>query len=45
MTSNNGQIKFEIGEYDKSQTLTIEPILSYLNYIGGTGFNDVAKER
>lgn len=38
------QISFELGEYDKSQTLTIDPALSYLSYIGGNedeGVDDV----
>lgn len=35
------QVSFELGEYDKSQTLTIDPVLNYLTYIGGTGFDDV----
>lgn len=39
------QITFALGEYDKSQTLTIDPVLNYLTYIGGTAFdsiNDIA---
>jgi Beta-propeller repeat len=31
------QISFELGEYDKSQVLTIDPVLSYLTYFGGSG--------
>lgn len=34
------QISFELGEYDKSQTLVIDPVLNYLTYIGGTAFDD-----
>jgi hypothetical protein len=34
------QISFALGEYDKSQPLTIDPALSYLTYIGGTGFDN-----
>lgn len=35
------QIGFALGEYDKSQTLTIDPALDYLTYIGGTALDDV----
>lgn len=34
-------VKFELGEYDKSQTLVIDPALDYLTYIGGSTFDDV----
>lgn len=30
------KIGFEIGEYDKNQPLTIDPIIDYSTYIGGT---------
>ena len=40
-TKDKGQIQFELGEYDNSQTLTIDPVLNYLTYIGGTAFDDV----
>jgi len=35
------QIGFALGEYDKSQTLVIDPVLDYLTYIGGSTFDDV----
>jgi hypothetical protein len=35
------QIGFALGDYDKSQTLTIDPALDYLTYIGGSGFDEV----
>lgn len=34
------QISFTLGEYDRSQPLTIDPALSYLTYIGGTTFDN-----
>lgn len=30
-------VEFELGEYDKSQTLVIDPAVRYLSYLGGTG--------
>ncbi len=38
--NENVQISFALGEYDKSQPLTIDPALNYLTYIGGTAFDD-----
>ncbi len=35
------QVSFTLGEYDKSQILVIDPALSYLTYIGGTGADTV----
>lgn len=34
---DDGQVGFEVGAYDASQTLTIDPILSYSTYLGGSG--------
>ncbi|MGI9100919.1 MAG: SBBP repeat-containing protein [Terriglobales bacterium] len=31
------QVGIEVGEYDRNQTLVIDPILAYSTYIGGTG--------
>ncbi|MGC2196720.1 MAG: SBBP repeat-containing protein [Terriglobales bacterium] len=31
------RVGFEIGDYDRSQTLVIDPVLSYSTYLGGTG--------
>ncbi len=39
--NEQSQIGFALGEYDKSQTLTIDPALDYLTYIGGSTFDDV----
>jgi len=30
------EIGFEIGPYDRGQILTIDPVLSYSTYLGGT---------
>jgi hypothetical protein len=34
-------ISFALGEYDKSQPLTIDPALLYSTYLGGTAFDSV----
>jgi hypothetical protein len=31
------RVGFEVGDYDRSQTLVIDPVLSYSTYLGGTG--------
>ena len=31
------QVGFEIGEYDRSRALVIDPVLSYSSYLGGSG--------
>src|SRR5690348_3591097 len=33
----NSNIGFEIGSYDRSKTLVIDPVLSYSSYLGGSG--------
>lgn len=38
--NEQSQITFALGEYDNSQTLTIDPALNYLTYIGGTALDD-----
>lgn len=35
----NGQIGFEVGEYDASRPLVIDPILDYSTYLGGSGID------
>lgn len=39
--SKNNTVKFELGEYDRSKPLVIDPALTYLTYIGGTGPEDI----
>jgi len=36
---NNHEVKFEVGAYDHSQPLVIDPVLSYSTYLGGNGFD------
>jgi len=31
------RVGFEVGDYDRSRTLVIDPVLSYSTYLGGTG--------
>ena len=38
---DDGSIGFTLGDYDSSRELVIDPILDYLTFIGGTGY-DVA---
>ncbi len=33
------EVAFQLGEYDPSQTLTIDPVISYSTYLGGTSFD------
>jgi hypothetical protein len=33
----NRQVGFEIGAYDRSRTLVIDPVLTYSTYLGGSG--------
>ncbi len=33
----NGVVGFEVGSYDHSRTLVIDPVLSYSTYLGGSG--------
>lgn len=40
IADRSSQISFELGEYDSSLPLVIDPALSYLTYIGGTGFDN-----
>src|SRR5206468_2466155 len=35
LTGNN-RVGFEVGPYDRSQTLVIDPVLSYSTYLGGS---------
>ncbi|HKR00217.1 MAG TPA: SBBP repeat-containing protein [Pyrinomonadaceae bacterium] len=35
----DGQVGFEVGDYDTSRPLIIDPILSYSTYLGGAGYD------
>lgn len=37
------EVRFSIGEYDKTKPLTIDPVLDYLTYIGGTAFDNALR--
>jgi uncharacterized protein (TIGR03437 family) len=35
------QIRFQLGSYDHSRALIVDPVLSYATYLGGTGFDNI----
>ena len=35
--ARNGEISFQIGKYDRSRELTIDPTISFASYLGGRG--------
>ena len=37
VVKNNRQVAFDIGAYDHSQPLLIDPVISYASYVGGSG--------
>jgi hypothetical protein len=37
---NQNQVSFAVGPYDTSQSLVIDPVLSYSTYLGGSGTKD-----
>jgi hypothetical protein len=39
LASNNFRVSFELGEYDRSRELIIDPVLVYGSYLGGTMFD------
>jgi len=42
---NNGEVVFKIGDYDRTKTLVIDPVIDYSTYLGGNGqeeANDIA---
>jgi hypothetical protein len=41
IANRKSQISFELGEYDKSQTLIIDPVLTYSTYIGGSKEDEI----
>ena len=36
-------VRFRLGKYDHNQTLVIDPVLDYLTYLGGTGYDIIGK--
>ena len=36
-TISRGKVRFRLGKYDHSQTLVIDPVFTYLTYLGGSG--------
>ncbi len=38
---SGGTVRFQLGAYDRSKRLIIDPVLSYFSYLGGSGY-DVA---
>ena len=37
--ANDHQIRFAVAAYDRTQPLTIDPVLIYSTYVGGEGFD------
>ncbi len=38
--TNDHEIRFSIPNYDSTRTLTIDPVLNYVTYLGGTGSDE-----
>ncbi len=36
---HGNQVRFEVGGYDHSKQLIIDPVLSYFSYLGGSGYD------
>ena len=35
--ANNHEVHFAVSDYDHTQPLTIDPVLNYVTYLGGSG--------
>ncbi|MEP6918434.1 MAG: SBBP repeat-containing protein, partial [Acidobacteriota bacterium] len=38
--TGKNEITFQVGRYDKQETLIIDPVIVYSTYLGGTGYDD-----
>lgn len=41
-TLDDGEVRLDVGDYDRSRALVIDPVLSYVSYLGGS--NDDAQD-
>jgi Bacterial Ig-like domain (group 3) len=41
IVASNGEVGFQVGTYDHTRTLVIDPIISYASYFGGTGEDEI----
>ena len=37
--ANNHEVRFAVAGYDRDRPLTIDPVLNYVTYLGGTGID------
>ena len=37
MVTNNHEVRFALADYDRTQPLTIDPVVTYSTYVGGSG--------
>ena len=37
IANNNHEVRFAVSNYDRTQPLTIDPVLNYVTYLGGSG--------
>jgi uncharacterized protein (TIGR03437 family) len=40
-TISGDKVRFQLGKYDHSQTLVIDPVFTYLTYLGGSGADQI----
>jgi hypothetical protein len=41
VVASNGEVGFQVGTYDHTRALVIDPIISYASYFGGTGEDEI----